>query len=320
MDIVMCYLFVAAVDSFLAGRFLLSAVECAFFFWSKPFIPPQMIFIAVILFLGIAVLRKLGFQWDLSWISKNNLKKLLMAFSIFSIVIAGPFLAKSTYYTGTPLYPFGVELIHPPSELAADKARWGSLKEKAREALAMKDGYGYGRSPLALMKFLLFFAIPTRGVNNEFDYPAGLTFLLFLGPFLYLACQNFKQKQIRILPLFIMIYWLSWWMGSHQTRFLYIPIVLMILCVLSFPQFRSTTLMAMIIIALSLTMLSVYRANKGVFGKTAYDVLRPQDRELVEMGKTIGKTDRPVVIHDYTPAFADFLVDVKGVNTFFVLN
>jgi len=169
LDIVMCYLLIAAFDSFISKRFFLSALEGAFFFWSKSFIPPQMILILVFLILVVFILKKLGLQWSLSFPPKGELKRFSISFLMLSLIIAGPFLVKSTYYAGTPLYPFGVDLIHIDNELNRDPIRWKSLNDNVQVALNAKDHYGFGRSPLAFVKFLLFFSVPTGSVNNEFD-------------------------------------------------------------------------------------------------------------------------------------------------------
>ena len=45
LDIALCYLFFAAVDSFLSGNIRLAAVEFAFFLWSKPLMPALMVMV-----------------------------------------------------------------------------------------------------------------------------------------------------------------------------------------------------------------------------------------------------------------------------------
>lgn len=62
LDLSLCYLFLAFMESFLKGRTLLAAVEFTFFFWSKSFVPIQMMAIALALFLGFIILRTIGFK------------------------------------------------------------------------------------------------------------------------------------------------------------------------------------------------------------------------------------------------------------------
>jgi len=53
---------------------------------------------------------------------------------------------------------------------------------KAEQAdLAMKDAYGLKRSLPGFVKHFWLVAVPEQGVNNRFDYPLGLIYLLCLG-------------------------------------------------------------------------------------------------------------------------------------------
>lgn len=58
LDIVICYLFLAALDSFLSRAIWLGVVELSFYVWSKPLVPVQF-FVTLIIF---------GLVWLLLWV------------------------------------------------------------------------------------------------------------------------------------------------------------------------------------------------------------------------------------------------------------
>jgi len=60
LDAVMCYLLIAALDSFLNGKTFLCALELTFYFWSKSFIPLQIILIVVIMLVLFFLLKRCG--------------------------------------------------------------------------------------------------------------------------------------------------------------------------------------------------------------------------------------------------------------------
>ena len=62
LDIVIAYLFLAAIDSLLAGRIFMFLIEFVFFFWSKPFIPLQCALLLAVMALASAILKMRGFK------------------------------------------------------------------------------------------------------------------------------------------------------------------------------------------------------------------------------------------------------------------
>ncbi len=296
LDIVLCYLFIAAIDSFLAGAIFLSAVEFTFYFWSKSFVPPQTIFIIAIVGGLILVLKKAGFKiltWDFDqeltvqemkalWAALKNFFKI---FLVLSILIGGPFIIKSTVCSGTPLYPFKPGLIKLNPNIDDHSKHWESLMGATKTHMTTKDQYGHGRSLGSFIKHFWLVAVPEKGVNNTFDYPLGLMFLVFLGPFFMLIAQSLKKGEIPLLPLWAVVFWLSWWMGSQQARFLYIPLVLIYLTVGTGFKFQTKIFKCAVTLSMFLAVLSVYRAHKPDFGKSSWEVLRDKDKTVVEMSK-----------------------------------
>ena len=102
-------------------------------------------------------------------------------------MIGGPFLVKSFIYSGTPLFPFAVGIIEP---LENTNFEPDAIANSAQRYLRAKDAYGYGRN---LKDFLLLpwrLSVPDAGVNNKFDYPAGLPVLLFFPLFIFFFCTK----------------------------------------------------------------------------------------------------------------------------------
>lgn len=292
LDLMICYLFLASLDSFLNGNTALAAIEFSFFLWSKSFIPFQVILIAAVMFLSFKVMGMFNFK-TVSWefgrkitLSEargylSRFRKLLVAVAALSLLIGGPFVVKSLYYSGTPLYPFGAGLLKLNEDQAPAPRQ--PLLEAARSHIAMKDKYGYGHSAGAFLKHFWLMAVPDEGVNNKFDYPVGLPYLLFVGPFLYFLCRSFSRKVFPVIPLFIAVYWLVWWAGTQQTRFLYIPIILMFIMVVAGLKEPSFILKGAVLLALLFNLASVASAHRGDWGREPLQMLREQDRNLIAL-------------------------------------
>ncbi len=330
LDLLLCYLGLACLDSLIKGHLWQGAIELTFYFWSKSFIPLQMIFISGAVFLIFYIFRKF-YSFSLSWtldkvidsqnllVLKDNLKKIFLRFILLSCLIGGPFIIKNIYYAGTPLYPLFPGFISINNHLNKETLHWQSIEEKAKMVWAIKDQYGSGRS---LKDFLLHFwliAVPQQGVNNRFDYPLGLVYLLCLAPFFYLSGMAFWKKQFPIIPIMVMLFWFVWWLGTQQTRYLFIPTILMYICVISETRFLTKTLLIAVTVALFLVSVSVIRAHRHSFGKGVYEVLRDKDKQLLKMSRLRGP-GKPVVLNFHDAAFADFPIEVRGVDSIFVLD
>ncbi len=333
LDIVMCYLFLAALDSFLRGSIFLSLTEFAFLFWSKSFIPFQMVLLMLALFILFWIFKKIGFR-DIQWgfnisdrqnaqvsFLKPNFFKLCLRFILLSALIGGPFVFKSLYYTGAPVFPFGTGLIKVSKNIDNGTRKWQSIVDSADSYIDKKDLYGYGRSFSDFLKHLWIIAIPEKGVNNKYDYPLGLPYLLFLGLFIYYSIISFTKKQFTILAFFIMIYWLTWWAGSHQTRFLYIPVALMFVLIAGILDKPSKILMGALVFSLMLNTLSIYRAHKTDFGISKEKILRKKDLNLFVQSKEYIQQKRQDSIDlpfgDVT--FAQFPVNVNRESLPFII-
>src|SRR3990167_8324901 len=93
---------------------------------------------------------------------KRALTKFAGYFCIVSFVVAGPFVAKSLYYAGTPLFPFGVGALAINQSIDKNSLEWRSLVRKTQEVLATKDQYGSGRSLLEFLRHFWLIAVPEK--------------------------------------------------------------------------------------------------------------------------------------------------------------
>jgi len=321
LDLVISYLCLAAIDSFLERRYILSSIEAAFFVWSKPFVPFQMMVLVTIILLLVFGIKKfklaricLGFNG--AYIrnfcpSGAALKKTLFYFIVAGIVIAGPFIAKSTYYAGTPLYPFFPGLINV-SSIDKTSLLWQSLEVASQKHLTTKDAYGSGKSLADFALHLWMVAVPEQGVNNRYDYPLGLPYLLFVVPFIYFTFISLKRRKLPLLSIFIILYWILWWLGSQQSRFLFVPLILMIITVAAAIEQPSKVFVFCLTLSLLLCAISFSRAYYRDFGISRYGILREQDKQIIKMNKAYREDKRNdvVVLERYDVAYANFPVKV----------
>jgi len=327
IDLVICYLCFAALDSFLKGNMVLCLIEFSFFFWSKAFFPLQITAAAGILIIAWVILKRckfhsisLGFTGVDEAAKKkyvSQIKKMWGGFIIVSLLVAGPFLAKSLFYSGTPLFPFMTGSVMLNKNIDQNSINWKSI-EAAAEVFTeeIRNNYGYGRSITAFIKHFWLIAVPDKGVNNQFDYPLGLIYLLAIGPFLVQWIASLKLRTFSILSNFIVLYWISWWFGSQQSRFLYIPVLLMVILVVAQVLKPSRLFMIAVILGLCFNLLSVFRAHRNDIGKQPMEVLREKDKKLVTMSKDYHRAGRKDMVeldfHDV--AFAQFPVKVIKEN------
>lgn len=321
MDIALCYLFLASIDSFLDNHLWLSALEMSFYVFGKSFLPIQTFLILGCLVVLAFIARRLKFSESLSFNTTVGFQSSRVAawfgrFLLMSVLVGGPFVAKSLYYSGTPFYPVGTGIF---SVATRAQERFPLLKQ---ESDALWKGVVSNRS---IPKFVAHFwtlAVPTKDVNNDFDYPMGLPYLLFLVPFLYLTTRSISKRQFPLLPILAIIFWAAWWAsGAHQARFLYIPITLIFISVSvnAFAQ-ESRGLKLALLLSLLLTSLSAVRSNRMDFGKGRFEVLRSEDKQLIELSKKWSDGRGEMLdVNILGAAYATVPVRVTRIETGFVM-
>ncbi len=310
LDIVICYLALAVVHSLLEGRMWLAAVEGVFLVFSKSFMPVLVLAVLFILGCSYLIARQAGVRnfFILPGYKERVAlnKHFWLAFLLISFFVAGPFLWRSWMTTGSPLFPLGVSF------------KTAAFQHKAGLICAVKDAYGMPRDLLNFMKHVWIVAVPEGCVNNRFDYPLGLTFLMCVGPFVYFFVGDIRKKAFSIFSFIVAAYWVVWWMGSQQSRFLYVPMVFMFIDVALRIGRASYAILFCLCVALGLNGLSVWRAHAADFSKSSLQILRDKDKMLLERARETGAGD-VVDVSFSDAAFAEFKVNVTDVASEFVI-
>ncbi|MFA5088837.1 MAG: hypothetical protein WC552_07370 [Candidatus Omnitrophota bacterium] len=316
-DLIMLYLFLAALDSFLTGNWLLASIEFSFYFWSKSFIPIQVCVLGIILWIIFLIAKKGKWQICSVWqpAKKMKIKKAAWGFVISSLLIGGPFVVKSLYYTGTPIYPFYPGVLSSGSYRNTEM--WPSVVERGNQLMDTRNQYGRGRGLKQFVEHFWVLAVPEEGVNNRFDYPLGLSYLLVLAPFGFLFLENLRNRRVDLAAWFCVLFWASWWFGSQQSRFLYVPLLMMSIIVLSDERFLRKSMFFALLVSLSFSCLSVVRAHQSDIFRKPAEVLRDKDRKLIERSASVNRASL-VRIDFEDAAFADFAVDVVRPGSVFV--
>ncbi len=317
LDLTVCYLFLAALDSFLRRQKWLFIIEFTFFVWAKSLVLLQVA--ALILVLGIIylVMKKMGgktvsldFEQPVSAADRKQYASFFRETAgwilLVSAFVAGPFMAKSLYYAGTPFFPVGVGTFAHPG-IKEGSLQWTSLVASADYMTHTVSHEAFGRSVVDFLRHLWIIAVPEESVNNTFDYPLGLTYLIFLGPFLFFLGRSVRNKEFVLLPWLVVAYWMLWWLSMRETRFLYAPVVLMFIVVASQLKRPSKILMSVLLAALLFNTVSVSRASKVYVGP-AGAILRSEDRKLVDISRQYLKDGRSdaVEVESTEVAYAQF--------------
>jgi hypothetical protein len=206
MDLPQLYLLLLCLSALLDLRWRTAGIALAVYVASKAFNPFQA---------GPAVVG--GLLWLCFARNRFPARPVFTRFLPVLAALSMALLARSSLQslaeTGTPLFPFvHCRLAHGTYCGSA------SLEATAQQLLAVRTAYGNGRGPTSFLLHLWRVAIPTRGVNNEFDYPLGLPWLLLV----VLAGFGFFKGAWR-RPLFQLaaLFWILWWLNAHQSRWLY---------------------------------------------------------------------------------------------------
>ena len=106
-------------------------------------------------------------------------------------------------------------------------------------------------------------------------------------------------------------------MGSQQSRFLLVPICLMIILTISYLPKLSKVFMVLIVMALGVEVISLVNANRHDWGKSYAQVLRVQDQKLLEIKPSAPGIE--VELNEPDIAYASFPVTVHQDNSAYVI-
>jgi len=283
LDLAVAYLFLASLDSLRLGHWFLAGVEFTFFFWSKSLTPIEVMVVIGVLFIVFALARLGHWQVRNTFVFKHW-QRALALFIVLSLAVAGPFVAKSIYYTATPFFPLSPGMMGTGAQIEKHPQAWQSLGKASQYwMLYTKNSYGHGRDLLSFIKHWWLLAVPEKGVNNAFDYPLGLTYLLMIGPFLFFLITDILRRRYCPLSVLAVVAWGLWWFTTQQSRFLYLPLLIIFMVTLSRLEKISRVLLLCLLVSLSLEAVSLWGAHRNDINRWGVDVLRTQDKQLLEL-------------------------------------
>ncbi len=313
LDLTTAYLVIAALDSLMAGDTALAMIELCFYTWAKSFLPIQMgLLLLGLLFIDV-ICRWKRARWTLAFshdvfVPNVSWRKASRLFALMSLFIGGPFLVKSFRETGTPLFPF--KAFQWNGRLGSHPESRAAVLQTEKLLLSARTAYGEERSFKAFVSHFWRIALPNRDVNNVFDYPIGLPYLLCLGPFIWMMGQSLLRRQFPLLPVMAVLFWALWWVGSQQSRWLYVPLVLIFISTLSNGDVSENRFLRLgLSVALLTTTFSVYRAHRADLWNLPHVPIRREDLRLWEDSRHLKPGER---LQSATKeiAFAEAPVDV----------
>jgi hypothetical protein len=304
LDLAIAYLFLASLDSLRLGKWFLAGVEFTFFFWSKPLMPLETVMTIGIWAFILVLARRSHWQMADTFTFKH-VRRVLGVFLILSVMVAGPFIAKSIYYAGTPFYPLA------PGPQASQ-----GLHKASQLWMGSKNTYGHGKDLGSFIKHWWLLAVPENGVNNSFDYPLGLTYLLMIGPFLYFLIKDILRRRFCPLSILVGVIWMLWWFGPQQTRFLYLPLLIIFIVTIARLEKISRGLFLGVLISLFFELISLWGAHKGDMARWGVNDLRVQDQQLLEINHRYidHSLSNDIVWPSHDVAYAQFPVVVHKEN------
>lgn len=285
LDLAIAYLFLASLDSLRIGNWFLAGIEFTFFFWSKPLMPLEAIVTMGILACLYGLARRNHWQVT-GGIALNDWNKALGLFVFLSVVVAGPFIVKSIYYAATPFFPLSPGMLGNLAQIKAHPQAWDSLQQASRSWMeGTKNNYGHGRGLIAFIKHWWLLSVPEKGVNNAFDYPLGLTYLLMVGPFLFFLTKDILQRKFSPLSVLAAVIWGLWWFTAQQSRFLYVPLLVIYIITIARLKRIPRTLFLCLLMSLFLEAISLWGAHKVDIRRWGVNDLRGEDTRIVEINR-----------------------------------
>ena len=316
LDLAVAYLFLASLDSLRIGNWFLAGVEFTFFFWSKPLMPLEVM-VSTGAWVIILILARRGRWQAINTFPLKNWRRALLLFFILSVAVGEPFIVKSIYYAATPFFPLSPGMMGTYAQIKAHPQSWHSLQQASQLWMqGTGNNYGHGRGLLSFIKHWWLLGVPEEGVNNAFDYPLGLTYLLMIGPFLFFLVQDILRRRFSPLSVLAAVIWLLWFFTAQQSRFLYVPLLVIFIVTIARLEKISRGFLLCIVISLLIEAVSLWGAHEADIGKWGIDDIRAQDRQLLELNKLYFKNPLPRYMDwpSHDAAYAEFPVMVHKEN------
>ena len=215
LDLMGLYLLLASIHALRRQRPILAGLTLALYAASKSFRPAEIAIVMIIISGIYLVSSKKAFLMDV-----RKVLLLLSLTAVLAIVLLGRSALIGARRAGTPLFPFFTCQI-----INVEGCR-GQAGEAIRQSadLLMKSGtsYGSGKDATSFIAFLWRVSVPTHSrTNNEFDYPLGLAWLLMVVLLSSSIPIWVKKGSVPPFGSIAIAFLIVWWIGSHQSRWLY---------------------------------------------------------------------------------------------------
>ncbi|MGK5089833.1 hypothetical protein WDW86_19960 [Bdellovibrionota bacterium FG-2] len=298
LDLTHLYFLLAAIDGFLSDRKVSAALNLALFATLKAFGPIQVI-IVLACFGALA-----GYSYPRlfrSWARK--LAPVIGLAVLFSLLLLSRTIWVDMKRAGTPLFPLATCLVSSVSGCSGWEGV--AIRKSSQQLFVAANGYGMGRGIGSFLNHLWRVAVPGGGVNNSYDYPLGLPWLLWCLFFVFSLPEIFRSRRVPVFIALSASFWLVWWLGSQQSRWLYPVLALGWLGTLEIQKrVRAHVLCICLVISASFSLISHYRAFRADIWKSPSEIYEQQVKSLkwdatgkVPLSKEMLYVDRPVTDH-----------------------
>lgn len=256
LDLANLYFLLASLHSIQRRKPVLMGVNLAVYASAKAFHPAQ---VAV----GLLALGAIALVARRNVVAR--VRRLAPALALAFVVIL-LLLGRSSVVgldrAGTPLFPFGACMVASARGCQGEPGI--EIRASAAAQVQTADAYGVGRGPLAFAQHLWLVSVPTSWVNNQYDYPLGLAWLFLV---VMLAFAGYQWLATRRLPPFAALTLIAWglfWVGSHQSRWLYPALAFGWLATMAVQRRASANLLlGLLLMSAALSLLSQWFAFRG---------------------------------------------------------
>ncbi|MBK9292948.1 MAG: hypothetical protein IPM57_00630 [Oligoflexia bacterium] len=275
LDLTGIYFLTAAFYCFIKDKNFFGSVHLSFYCTSKSFYIFQVIGVLVSVLLFLFIFKRAHFYKII-----HQVKKPFVGTCLVTFILILPSAYWSMQRAGTPIFPFGTCQIYKSASGCQGKDG-EIIKASSKETLEVRNQYSPARDPMSFIKHLWKVAVPSNGVNNEYDYPLGLGWLLWLVFLGFSINEWIRKKQIPIFALIALGFWASWWMGSHQSRWLYPVLVFGWLAVLPvLPLASKKLLLGVLIVGAGISLISQWRAFRATLFMSPAQIEANQKTQL----------------------------------------
>jgi|GEM_PF-3164847 len=309
LDLTNLYLLLAAWHAAVHKRPFWWAAHMALYAAAKVFHPAQA---------GILVVAVLGYLaiFDREGLTKHWRPLVFgaaLAFVLFCLMMSRSVWV-SIERAGTPIFPFFTCMFSGVTNCQGEAGE--AIRATAAGQFGTLDGYGLGRGAGAFVAHLWRISVPALGtVNNVYDYPLGLTWVLSLVLLAGSIPDWIKAKMPPPELVLAVVLWVLWWVTSQQSRWLY-PFMAFALLATVHLQLRAnrSLLVAILLGAGCLSIVSQARAIGTDQGASATGIQTQQELSFPSDPIALSAKNKETLY------VAHAVIEVEKVDTIWILS